>query len=235
MNTAYYAPIRLFSAILARNEAGADRYLGKAILRCLEFSDAVLVLDDRSTDRTAEIALNLGAKVRLRKEHTPEAWGNEGAARQELWEYGLEYATEPNDWVLVCDSDMLMQGNVRDLCRTRELNTWSFILFDLWNEQEYRSDQFWRGHLTARPWLFAPRRVPNGWTPTWGRRGLHVGHQPQNWYEVELNGIAPPDEYHWHHLAYLTPAQRAAKHKQYLEKSSLLNEFERAHAESIIA
>lgn len=226
---------RLFTVVLARNEAGADRHLGKVIARGREFSDQVLVLDDRSTDRTAEIALNLGAIVRVRKEHAPEAWGNEAAARKELWEFGLEQATGPNDWLLVCDADMLLHGDPRELCQTKALNTWSFILYDLWSSTEYRSDEFWRGHHFARPWLFAPRRVPDRWRPQWGVRGVHTGHCPSNWWEVEQTGIAPIDQYYWKHLAYVSPEARQRKHAQYMNLSHQLSEFERAHAESIIA
>ena len=44
----------LVTAIMAKNEA--TRYLPQVLLRCKEFSDRVLVLDDRSTDETAEVA-----------------------------------------------------------------------------------------------------------------------------------------------------------------------------------
>ena len=54
----------LVSALLCKNEA--DRYLGRVIRRCQEFSDKVVVLDDRSTDATAQVAKDLGAEVRGR-------------------------------------------------------------------------------------------------------------------------------------------------------------------------
>jgi glycosyltransferase involved in cell wall biosynthesis len=73
----------LVSAILAKNEAA--RYLPQVLLRCNEFSDRVLVLDDRSTDETAEVAHTAGALVRQRSILKDPAWGKESPARIELW------------------------------------------------------------------------------------------------------------------------------------------------------
>lgn len=223
--------LRLFTAILARNEAGHDRYLKQVLKRCKEFSDEVLVLDDRSTDHTVAKARKHGAVVRVRKELDSRMWGNESPARKELWDYALEYATEPDDWVLICDADMELRGDVRSLCETTELNCWCFVLYDLWSETEYREDQYWRGHLNHRPWLFAPNRIP--FLPEWPDRGLHVGHYPQNMPLIA--GFAPQSGHFWLHRAYQTPRLRAEKKAQYLAKAHLLTDFERAHADSITA
>lgn len=222
--------MRLYTAILARNEAGPDRYLKQVLKRCSEFSDAVLLLDDRSTDHTVAKARKHGAIVRVRKELDARMWGNESSARKALWDFALEYATEPDDWVLIADADMELRGDVRGLCQTAELNCWSFILYDLWSETEYREDQFWRGHLHPRPWLFAPRLIP--FTPDWNSRGIHTGHYPQNM--PLIGGNAPQSDYFFLHYAYSSPRLRAEKYKQYLAKEHLLTPHEVAHARSII-
>lgn len=224
--------MRLYSAILTRNEAGLDRYLRRVLTRCAEFSDAVLVLDDNSTDDTAEIARQHGALVRTRQGDVP-AWGAESSARQELWAFACEHATEPDDWVLVCDSDMLFEGAPRELIQSEAVNAWSVILYDAWSETAYREDGFWQGHLHPRPWLYAPNRVPPGWVPEWNARGLHTGHAPENFpYSI---GIAPLDRWFYIHLAYSTPYLRRIKHQQYMSKAHLLSEFEIAHANSILS
>lgn len=160
-------------------------------------------------------------------------WGNESTARRELWDYALEYATEPDDWILIADADMEMVGDIRPLCETTELNCWRFVLYDLWSPTEYREDGFWQGHLHHRPWLFAPNRIPEGFVPQWPARGLHTGHCPMNM--PLISGDAPQNSYFWLHLGYLTPKLRAEKHRQYLSKAHLLSEFELAHAQSIIS
>ncbi len=223
--------MRLITAILARNEGEQHRYFRRVLDHCLAFSDTVLVLDDRSEDATASIATLSGCVVRTRTGRP--AWGEESPARKELWEFACEHATEPDDFILICDADMILHGDVRSLCESTEVNTWSFILYDLWSETHYRSDGFWQGHRVHRPWLFAPNRVPDGWVAEWPERGIHCGHAPQNW--PILDAIAPQQSHYYYHFAYATPELRVAKSAQYLAKAHLLTPFERAHAESILA
>lgn len=222
--------MRLVVATLARQEAGPDRCFARVLRRASEFADAILVLDDNSTDGTAQIARDHGAIVKRRELATP-AWGNEAAARQELWDFALEHCPDADSWVLINDADQELVGDVRSLCLTREVNCWSFVLYDLWSQTEYREDQFWRGHLTPRPWLFAPRRVPQGWTPEWSGRGIHPGHFPPNLPLVP--GLAPPDAFYWLHYAYATQEARERKLAQYRQQFHQMSPFERAHAESI--
>jgi glycosyltransferase involved in cell wall biosynthesis len=225
--------LRIFSLVLARNEADPSRYFRKVLRRCREFSDAVLVLDDGSQDHTPELARKYGAEVRRRKAATP-MWGNEAGAREELWRYGCEYATGRDDWLFVVDADHLIVGDPRELCQSRETNTWSWYLLDLWSETTYRDDPpFWVAHRHARPWLFAPNRVPGGWVPDFGTRGIHVGHCPANWLQI-CPAIAPLDVYSIWHYSYSRPEHRRAKAAQYLSKSHLLSPFETAHVQSIL-
>ena len=224
--------MKLVAAILARNEAGPDRYLERVITRCREFSDTVVLLDDNSTDRTPQIAERMGCVVRTRSA-TDHAWGKEASARKELWEFASEYATDANSWILVNDADQILVGDIRGLCQTREANTLCFTLYDLWSETEYREDEFWRGHLNHRPWAFSPHRVPDGWVPEWNTAQIHTGHSPINFPMVPL--IAPPDAYYWKHYSYARPEHRQAKYAQYMAQANQLNPAQYAHAQSILA
>lgn len=222
----------LITALLVRNEAGVDRYFTRVLATCQRFSDRILVLDDQSTDETADVARSFGADVRVRAPSVPHAWGNEAPARQELWAWADAVCTGPRDWVLVCDADMELHGDPRPLCQSDELNSWGMVLFDAWSTTEYRSDAFWMGHRVPRVWLVAPKRVPEDWQARWPTRGLHCGHLPENF--ALRTGVAPADVYfvHW---AYATPEQRQAKHAQYLAKAHLLTDFEKRHADSILS
>ncbi len=224
--------MRLVTAILARNEAGPDRYLRRVLTRCLAFSDTVVLLDDCSTDDTPKVAAEMGCVVYHRKAISDPAWGKEAPARQELWNLACQHATGPNDWVLICDADQELMGDVRGLCQSLEVNTWSFVLLDMWSDTEYRIDGMWQAHNAPRPWLFAVNRTPADWIPVWPKRGIHTGHCPSNWPQV--TGIAPPDDFYWVHWSYATPDHRKAKHKQYMDKADQLTPTELAHAESIL-
>lgn len=215
---------RLVTAILAKDEAARD--LRVCIGRCLEFSDEVLLLDDGSTDQTPKIAEEMGCLVKHRVK--PGAWGNESAARQELWERGAKLAKD--GWLLIADADMILHGDPRPLCETWDLTGWAFILRDLWSDSEFRVDGPWAaGPQFARPWLFRPSACPK---PEWNPREIHTGHCPSN-FPLAI-GVAPPDTYWWEHRAYLTAERRVTKHAQYMSKKDLLSPQEFQHAMSII-
>jgi glycosyltransferase involved in cell wall biosynthesis len=213
-----------------RNEAGEDRYLRRVLARCLSWSDAVLVLDDTSTDATPDIAREMGCVVRTRSGEL--AWGKESSARAELWSFACEYATDPDDWVLIADADMVLHGDPRPLCESDETNAWAWVLYDCWDSEDwYREDGFWQGHHHPRVWLLAPNRVPEGWVADWSDRGIHVGHFPANFPLIA--GIAPATVY-WAHYSFLTATNRALKAAQYASVAHQLSPAERAHAASIL-
>lgn len=223
--------MKLVSAILARNEAGPDRYLRRVLSRCLAFSDTVVLLDDRSTDATPVIAQEMGCVVRTRAAQDP-AWGQESSARQELWEFAREYATHRDDWILICDADQVLVGDIRGLCQSFECTAWAFILYDLWSESEYREDQFWQAHNTPRVWLVAPNRVPSDYVAEWSPRGMHTGHFPTNLPLQAL--VAPPDSYYWLHFGWSTPEHRQRKYEAYMREATKLSPSELAHVQSIL-
>ena len=221
---------RLVSAILARNEAAPERYLRRVLARCAEFSTDILVLDDGSTDDTAEVARTAGCFV-VTRTATP-AWGAEAPARRDLWERAAALAGD--GWVLVCDADMELVGDPRPLTQSWDVGAWAWPLCDLWNEREFRVDGAWGfGPRTPRPWLFRPSALPPAITALWPTRGIHCGHAPANFLDHVACGVAPSSTY-WLHWAYATPAQRAAKHAAYATESAQLTPFEQQHAASIL-
>jgi len=204
----------------------------------LEFSDAVLLLDDRSTDETAKIAESLGCRVKKRAANQYPAWGHETPARVELWKWGVEVGRSldaANSWLLICDADMLLQGDPRSLCLSWEAAAWAWPLADLWDaETTYRVDGPWSiGPNTPRPWLFRVTGWPEGFTPAWSGRGIHSGHHPTNFGQVGPCLVAPP-EVHWRHLGWLLRSHREAKAEQYANVSKHMSEFERAHCATIL-
>lgn len=222
---------RLVSALMTRNEAGPDRFLRRVLRRCQSFSDAIVVLDDGSTDETVQVCEEHGASVWRRDAEHP-AWGHEASARANLWNLGVEACQGRDDaWLLIVDADQELMGDPRPLLQTTQVNTWCFTLYDLWSETEYREDNFWRAHQIARPWLFAPKRVPQGWVAQWPDAQVHTGHCPANW--PMLAGVAPPSV-HWRHYAYSSPELRKQKHEAYAKVSDQLSEFQKAHAASIL-
>lgn len=216
---------KLVTALLVRNEK--DKYLERVLRRCLEFSDEVLVLDDNSTDGSDRLAWSLGCQVKPWTGQT--MWGTEAPARAALWDWGAEVAGD--GWLLICDADMLLHGDPRPLTLSTQVNAWSFVLYDLWNDERYyRCDGFWAGHRVPRPWLFRPAYLGFD-TPEWPKRGIHTGHCPQN--STLVTGICDSDRLFWLHLSFLERDARLKKVEQYLSQAHQLSPWELAHARSV--
>lgn len=224
---------RLVTAILARNEAGENRYLRRVLARCKEFSDDILLIDDNSTDDTSQIARDAGCVVE-RFGAADGFWGvNETPARRYLWERAAELAGDA--WVLICDADMILCGDPRPLCASWDCASWAWPLADLWDSEDtFRVDGPWSfGATVPRPWLFRPSAVPQGFVWQWPQNcSIHVGHCPSNFGLVGPTFVAPPDVY-WLHYSYLRREDRVRKHAQYSGIAAQLNDFQRAHAASI--
>lgn len=218
--------MRLVTALLVRNEA--DRYLRRVLERCSEFSDAILVLDDGSTDDTVELSKSF-LKAVVKKRQSDGFWGqDETPARAELWERSVKLAQ--GGWILFCDADQLLVGDPRPYCYSWEVGIWAFPLADCWDsEDQMRVDGPWQyGPQTPRPWLVNTASLKN-FKPEWARHGLHVGHLPSN---LLLPTAAAPTLW-WRHLGWCKAEDRIAKQQKYLAASSQLTEFEMQHVASI--
>lgn len=218
---------RLVTALLVKDEA--DKYLERVLKRCLEFSDEVIMVDDGSTDGSDRMAWRLGCNVKRRS--VDGMWGNEAPARAELWDHATRAAGD--GWVLICDADMILHGDPRPLTLSRQCNSWSWPLFDIWTEDErmFRHDGYWQGHAYARPWMFRPRMMDCS-PPIWPDRGIHTGHCPQN--SKLLTCVSHNLQVYWIHLAYSRLPDRLNKHRKYLEQAHQLSGFELGHANSIL-
>lgn len=223
-------PVTLVTAILARNEAGPDRYLRRVIERCKTFSDTVLLLDDGSTDDTVAVAEALGCVVYRYQADTSCMWGTEAPAREQLWNLAANLAGD--GWVLVCDADMLLEGDPRPLTQSWDAAAWAFPLVDCWDSEEtFRVDGPWGfGPRTPRPWLFKPSALTAA--AEWSLRGVHTGHAPANF--AQAGPCFATTDVYWKHLAYVTRDARVRKMEQYKSVMDQLSVFERDHALSIL-
>lgn len=229
----------IVGALLARNEAGPDRYLERVLRNALSFCDALVVVDDHSEDDTVEIVKKVCA-VRnkpvtvIETNHSSGFWGSDEApARAQLWEAAAE-AAGPDGWIYVFDADHELVGitpaELRTLTRSSICNTYVLPLWDCWDSDELmRVDGYWQAHLHPRPWFF--KAYPSSiFRPVWKTHGLHVGHYPANYpfRAAKMPGMAAI-----RHLGYISPKHRKKKHRNYLRVPGL-NDFQRAHAQSIM-
>lgn len=207
---------KIVAALLARNEAGPDRYLARALANAQSFCDAVVVLDDGSTDGTGDFCRARGAVVTPHGQPAASGWWgraeaqSEAPARQRLWELASAEAG-PGGWIYVFDADHELLGispaEVRALTRASVADCWACPLWDCWSADTlHRVDGHWQAWHLPRPWLF--RALPG----TFGTRGIHVGHAPfRNW----VPGLMP-DGAGIRHLGYVKQQHRLRKFTQYL-------------------
>lgn len=221
-------------ASLLRNEA--NKFLPSALSAWGRFADKIVVLDDSSDDNTAEMCMRAGCKVYLRYDRVKDvepalAWGKEWTARQELWDAALRHADE-GDYIFVLDGDMVPAKDPRPFTRTGA-DAVAFNLYDLWDEDSYRSDFMWCGHDNWRVWMM---RAPVSTAPkdTWNQTGIHCGHFPSNLLDNHSKIVFAPRDYGLLHYAYSSPSLRKRKHEQYLDVRRQLSSNELLHAQSIV-
>ena len=203
--------MNVIGAILARNEAGPDRYLERCVRNALSVCDGVLLLDDGSSDETPDLARDLGCEV-IERPSGNGFWGaDEATPRAQLWNEAAKRAP----WVYVFDADHELLGATRDdiemLCAAEHIDGWAFPLLDCWDSGDlHRIDGFWQAWRTPRMWL---ARTNFGAPPAWNVRGIHSGHIPHNWRGMISQAPAGMMIRHW---SYVDPQHRAAKMERYL-------------------
>jgi hypothetical protein len=208
--------MKCVGALLARDEAGEDRYLKRALANAALFCDAIVVLDDGSSDTTRDVALAADKVVRVESTYALNGWWaaeHEGTAREKLWNLACKEAG-PDGWVYVFDSDHELIGiepdNFRLLLRAEGATAWACPLYDCWDDdQHHRVDGYWQAWLHPRPWLARSTPHLGSWGPL---RGIHAGHLPPVQYTV---GLMPPGAA-IRHLGYIKEAHRVAKCKKYV-------------------
>lgn len=98
---------RVIGSMVVKNEL--DRYLIPCIKHAQTFLDEIFIYDDRSTDQTAEVAIDLGCRVVRRPDSRPSFMNHEGKFRYSAWR-AFEQVMKPEvgDWIFSFDADEFM-------------------------------------------------------------------------------------------------------------------------------
>lgn len=197
----------LLAMMLVRNEA--SRYLRDVLDDLDQYVDAMLIVDDASTDETADVCASYGRARVIRR---PEpSFGNEVALRAFCWTEAVRTGAE---WILAVDADEIfedrMKREVDAMLARADVDGWTFRLYDFWGSRDhYRDDRFWQAHRHPRPFL-----VRNtGARPRWRDTPLHCGRLP-------LNAVDPSRVAHSRirlkHLGWANAAEHQAKYEHYM-------------------
>ncbi|HEY8911416.1 MAG TPA: glycosyltransferase [Desulfosporosinus sp.] len=199
---------RITLAMLVRNEA--SRYLESVLKQASLYIDEAVILDDASEDNTIEICKTALKGIALTIVSNPETgFNNEIVLRKQLWE--IVIATKP-DWILILDADEVFEDKasevLKELAKVQEVDHYSFRLYDMWKENSYREDTYWRAHTVYRP--FMVRYVADcNWV--WRETPQHCGRLPLNIYQ--LPGAL--SQLRLKHLGWMKEEDRLFKYNRY--------------------
>lgn len=201
---------RLTLGMLTRNEAG--RYLAAVLKQAAEFVDDAVIVDDASDDDTVEVCRNSlkGLPLTIHVNHK-SGFSNEPTVRQQLWR--LIESTDP-EWVLILDADEMFEDRavevIRSLIEDTTTYSYCFRLYDFWDQNHYREDQYWRAHLSYRPFMV---RYVRGFPYEWNTTAQHCGRFPRNILDLPYKA----SDLRVKHLGWATPEDRQRKYLRYKE------------------
>lgn len=166
--------MNLVASVLVRDEVA--RYLKPAVEHLLAFCDEVRVLDDGSSDGSAELLAGRD-RVSVLENAGAGAFQDEGAARQRLLEWTLQAGPSH---VLAIDADEFVSDGraLRAACETSPAPVLSLTVVEVWKADPYgllsREDGGWRRHQlpcvwspgVRRDWRIRSRRLACGRMPS---------------------------------------------------------------------
>ncbi|MBD3919406.1 glycosyltransferase [Paenibacillus sp. PR3] len=184
---------KLVLSMVAYNEEG--RYLEEALRRHREYIDAAVIIDDGSTDATADIIHEQLQGIPLYYVRNEQSkFVNEIELRRQQWNATAQL--NPS-WILNLDADEYFEDrfaqDVHGLLADPAAHTYCFRLYDFWNEHQYREDEYWLAHRTYRPFL---TRYVAGFPYEWNEMKLHCGRFPRNVMDI-MPTLSPLRLKHW--------------------------------------
>lgn len=205
--------MKIIGGLLCRNEE--HRWLTKYLQQMEVLCDELIVLDDKSTDKSQELCFMYGAEIHTSYESMFDK--NESELRKRLWNLCCKNAKE-KDWIIILDADELF-NNVIDL-RTflrspgfDKINLLGFKLYDMWDESHYRYDKMWNAH--ERFWLMCIRYKFDKYT--FNESKLHCGRWPNEIVKQSMEEMHIINDIYIKHMGWSTPEDRQKKYDRYMK------------------
>lgn len=195
--------MRIVGLMRVKNEA---RWIDRAIRSLLTICDSVYVLDDHSTDGTAEIAAGFRHAVVWR---SPFQGLDE--SRDKTWLYAQMWQAEAPDWVVMIDGDeeLIDPDEVAGLCERRGAPSYAPRVLYLWDtDHQVRVDGVY-GRF-RRPSVFRSSSPALSFKATGANGHFHCSNVPQ-----QLLAACRPTEARILHYGYRDREDRLRKFAWY--------------------
>ncbi|MEB3102353.1 glycosyltransferase [Ferviditalea candida] len=200
---------KLTLSMVIKNEAG--RYLEKVLKEHKQYIDEAVIIDDGSTDNSVEVCFAILKDIPVHLvQNKSSKFGNEIELRRQQWEETLRMNP---DWILNLDADEHFEPrffeSVHDLINQQKFDTICFRLYDFWDDEHYREDEFWRAHMSYRPFLI---RYQPHFKYQWNESAQHCGRFPQNVLELP----SAKSQLRLKHLGWSRKEDRIHKYNRYM-------------------
>ncbi len=199
---------RITLSMVIHNEA--NRYLKEVLQKAKEFITDAVIIDDASTDNSAEVCLEVLKGIPLHLIiNTKSKFANEIELRKQQWEETIK--TNP-EWILGLDADQLFEDkfkdNIKNMIIAKDIDVYLFRQYDFWNETQYRDDRYWQGHNNYYAFLMKYNQKIDY---KWKEQAQHCGHFPQTiWHLKKKNS-----DLRLKHFGWAKPEDRIAKYQRY--------------------
>ena len=201
---------KLTLSMIVKNEE--NRYLEDVLMNAMKYVDEVMILDDASTDNTValceRILKDFPHKIVV---NTESMFHKEGYLRKKQWDETIKMNP---DWILFLDADEIledrMQKVVSSLLENDSVDLFCFKLYDMWDQNRYRSDSYWNAHTRYMPFLL--RYQPN-YKYRFNMANHHCGRMPMNVLQMDYANV----DIRVKHYGWSRAEDRKAKYARYME------------------
>jgi glycosyltransferase involved in cell wall biosynthesis len=216
--------MKIIGMMLVRNEA--DRWLKQVLVQLKLLCNEIIVVDDCSTDNTAEICESMGCRVY--KSDTQQWNVNELKQRKILFDLAKINADD-GDWILCLDADEVFVYEHLHYIKhvfhavSTKIDAIGFRLYDMWNDTHYREDEYWKAHFYYYPMAV---RYKENFNYEWQDKPLHCGRFPINSAKHMLPTMIPVK-----HMGWSRKEDREIKYNRYMEidpngENGILEQYE---------
>jgi len=199
---------KIVLSMIVHNECG--RYLDQLLENAKKFVDDILIIDDASTDNTFQLCEEIlkGFPHTIIK-NKKSMFKHEYRLRMKQWKETLKL--NPG-WILSLDADEILEDSFKDIVKylisVDDIDVYNFRLFDMWNEKQYREDEYWDAH--NRHMTFMLRYQPK-FKYKFKKTNQHCGRLPCNLFKLKNADI----DVRIKHFGWARESDRKAKYDRY--------------------